>query len=72
MKKKYLKTMNECQDYPESESIIEKVFTDEMILENIYKLQMNLAEYLTQKDFYDSKSELTIQEINRLEQQLNC
>jgi len=73
MKKKYLKSMRECQNYPESESdsIIDKVFSDEMALESIYKLQMHLAEYLTQKDYYDSLVELTLQEISRLELQLN-
>lgn len=74
MKKKYLKSMRECQNnlgIEDEQHLIDKVFSDEMILESIYKLQMDLAEYLTQKDFYDSKAELTLQEISRLEKQLN-
>lgn len=74
MKKKYLKSIHECQNnlgIEDEQHIIDKVFSDEMILENIYKLQMHLAEFLTQRDYFDSKAELTLQEISRLEQQLN-
>ncbi|MEX0596702.1 MAG: hypothetical protein WD512_09390 [Candidatus Paceibacterota bacterium] len=75
MKNKYLKTMRECVAATGQEScnnaVIDRAFSDEIILEKIYSLQMDLAEYLTRQDYFDSKSELTLQEINRLENQLN-
>lgn len=70
--KKYLKSMNECiNNENEDNSIIDKVFSNEMIYEQLYKLELDVIEYTTQKNYFENKAQVTEQEMNRLRKMLD-
>lgn len=70
--KKYLKSMNECiNNENEDNSIIDKVFNNEMIYEQLYKLELDVIEYTTQKNYFENKAQVTEQEMNRLRKMLD-